>query len=494
MSEPTEPVAAQAPQSAAQTPASAAAQAPDQDAPSTTAQAAPPEAEPAQATATEPEPGPATGPVAEASSEPVADDEAPFAVDTPDDGQGKDAAPGDGESDLEKSAAPGASDAAAPASPDAGTAAAAEMGPAACAARLGELFQALFGSDGPPRPVKLRIHADIQQRAPGVFTRKALSIFLHRHTTGNAYLRALLNAPHRFDLDGQPAGEVLEEHRVAAREELERRRQIHLARRAAERATGGRPPGAQGADAAPNDGTRTAGPRPERSGRPPRGMGPETRGHRGPREPRAAFGPGASQGPTSAATEGDIAAAAQPRGEPSAGPGGPPTGRDRRPPRPMREAQGADPGGRTAQEARNAGGRHADGDAGRRRGGGEPGSGRGGPQGRHRGPMDADRPSTAARPFHAGPAGPGGRDRPQPRRPDGESHGPATGADRPAAGPEDAARRERASLLRTYEASSLSKANFCVLKRMNETDLDAVLVQARRERDERGPRPMTPAA
>ena len=79
---------------------------------------------------------------------------------------------------------------------------------ARCAALLAERFPALFGADGPPKPIKLRIQVDIQQRAPGVFTRKALSIFLHRHTTSTAYLRALTASPHRFDLDGLPAGEI----------------------------------------------------------------------------------------------------------------------------------------------------------------------------------------------------------------------------------------------------------------------------------------------
>ncbi len=55
-------------------------------------------------------------------------------------------------------------------------------------------------------------------------------------------------------------------------------------------------------------------------------------------------------------------------------------------------------------------------------------------------------------------------------------------------GPEDAARRERALLLRTYEASSLTKANFCVLKRITETELDAQLEQARQERGPARPR------
>jgi ProP effector len=109
-----------------------------------------------------------------------------------------------------------------------------ELSPAACAARLAELFPALFGTRA-PQPLKLRIQADIQQRAPGIFTKKSLSIFLHRHTTNTAYLRAVANAPQRIDLDGQPAGEIADEHRQAAVLEMERRQAMHDARREAER-------------------------------------------------------------------------------------------------------------------------------------------------------------------------------------------------------------------------------------------------------------------
>jgi ProP effector len=109
-----------------------------------------------------------------------------------------------------------------------------ELPPAAVAERLAALFPALFGAA--PQPLKLRIQADIQQRSPGIFTKKSLSIFLHRHTTSTAYLKALSAAPQRVDLDGQPAGEVAEEHRQAAAVELERRKGVHAARRQAERA------------------------------------------------------------------------------------------------------------------------------------------------------------------------------------------------------------------------------------------------------------------
>ena len=100
------------------------------------------------------------------------------------------------------------------------------------AARLRARFPALF--DGPPKPIKLRIQADIQERAPGEFARRELSAFLHRHTASNAYLRALVRATQRYDLDGAAAGELSEEHRRAAADELERRRGLREARLARE--------------------------------------------------------------------------------------------------------------------------------------------------------------------------------------------------------------------------------------------------------------------
>ena len=99
-----------------------------------------------------------------------------------------------------------------------------ELSPAACADLLKQHFPALFG--GPPKPLKLRIQADINERAPGLFTKATLSAYFRRYTTSTAYLIALGKAAARFDLDGQPAGELSEEHRQLARDELTRRRQI----------------------------------------------------------------------------------------------------------------------------------------------------------------------------------------------------------------------------------------------------------------------------
>ncbi|HEY4067040.1 MAG TPA: ProQ/FinO family protein [Burkholderiaceae bacterium] len=106
---------------------------------------------------------------------------------------------------------------------------ASELSPAACAAELKQRFPALFS--GAPKPLKLRIQVDIQQRAPGVFTKNALSAFFRRYTGSTSYLIAVSKAAQRVDLDGQPAGELSAEHRQIALDELARRRGNQESRR-----------------------------------------------------------------------------------------------------------------------------------------------------------------------------------------------------------------------------------------------------------------------
>jgi hypothetical protein len=103
------------------------------------------------------------------------------------------------------------------------------MSPNACALELKQRFPALFA--GAVKPLKLRVQVDIQQRAPGVFTKQALSAFFRRHTGSTSYLIAVSKAPQRIDLDGQPAGEIAPEHRQAALDELARRRANNDSRR-----------------------------------------------------------------------------------------------------------------------------------------------------------------------------------------------------------------------------------------------------------------------
>ena len=97
-----------------------------------------------------------------------------------------------------------------------------------CGQALKAKWPALFA--GAARLIKLRIQKDIQERSPGVYTRSVLSAFLHRHTGSTSYLIAVAKGGPRFDLDGRPDGEVSEEHRKVASDELARRRANHAAR------------------------------------------------------------------------------------------------------------------------------------------------------------------------------------------------------------------------------------------------------------------------
>ena len=281
-------------------------------------------------------------------------------------------------------AAPGTSTEAAPDAPAAAGAPAPRSEPSVAdpARLLGQHFPALFGA-GVIKPIKLRIQVDIHERAPGVFAKKSLSLFLQRHTTGTAYLRALVaEGAKRFDLDGHPVGEIAAEHRDAAGVELARRRAIVEAKKNA---------GREAARAARYD------------ARPPRPPGPPL-----PPQPAEAS-PSASQ-----------AAAERPASGASHRPE-----RSRRPSRPDHETQ------------------------------------------------------RRARP-----------PRPQPERQPARVHeqAPATAPSLPMT-PEQAAeaeaRRQRALLLRSFEQSPLSKANFGALKGLNEAALDALLTQARQERGSR---------
>lgn len=283
--------------------------------------------------------------------------------------------------------APASVPATAPAAEAHATPDAAHRSPAEVGRLLAERFPALF-SAGTAKPIKLRIQADLQTRAPGLIGRRSLSIFLQRHTTTTAYLKALVAAEHRFDLDGQPAGEVATEHRAAAQVELDRRRQLVAERRAAERGNRPKPVARTDlADAVPGREPQA----PQEARRPPSGRR------------AAAEGRPSRQGPA---------------------------------PGPGREARGP---------ARNAPRDAA------RRTAREPG------------------PAAARDPARTADRAPG-----RPQRP--------PEAERPDASPDAAARRSRSMLLQAFEASPLSKANFCALKGLRETDFDALIAEARADR------------
>jgi len=133
---------------------------------------------------------------------------------------------------AEQVPAPSVEEAAATSTSDTAPVPAPELSPAAVAAQLKTLFPGLFA--GAFKPIQLRVQTDIQARAPGRFSKVQLSAFLRRHTGSTGYLIALTKATHRFDLDGAPVGELSEEHRTAARDELTRRKGLQQERNAAE--------------------------------------------------------------------------------------------------------------------------------------------------------------------------------------------------------------------------------------------------------------------
>jgi len=185
------------------------------------------ESAPAAAAAAEPAPSEAAAIATDAPAQDIAQATAGDAPDAaPDDATAQDASEPIA-ADAEATDAPGAPDAADGATGQAGRPPQEDAGP-----QLRKLYPALFSN--PPKPLKLRIQADIQARSPGQFTKPQLSAFLRRYTGSHAYLNALVKATHRFDLDGNPGDELSDEHRNAAVEELARRRANTQARVALE--------------------------------------------------------------------------------------------------------------------------------------------------------------------------------------------------------------------------------------------------------------------
>ncbi len=397
----------------------------------------------------------------------------------------------------------------------------ADLSPGATVALLGELFPALFGL-GWAKPIKLRIQADIQARAPHLFSKKALSVFLHRYTTNTAYLKSLLTMDQRFGLDGQVDGEVAPEHRAAAQEELDRRWQLVQERRAAER-SGPRGPGADRPgrnDRRPPQGEqRDAAGHGEPPADPDRAEAPANadapRHHPQPRQPQQprparqdARGPGPRpefrQEARPSPRPGDRPAGARMGERPAEHRGGPAPQRtgngpeqrqDQRPDqRPDHRpdhgaAQPAQAGQEPAQrrDAPPSGGRqdsrgeYRPGPAGNPRAP-QRGEQRGDPRGEPRGDF---RPAARQGPREGQRDGPRHNDwaeqRGGPGRPLHDQR-PSAPAEPPL--PDDPARRERALLLRTWEGSPLTPANFCALKGLKVAEFDARIAQAQQERKE----------
>ena len=68
-------------------------------------------------------------------------------------------------------------------------------------------------------PLTLGIHQTIKERLPDINAQQ-LCVAMRIHTSSTRYLKALSQANTRFDLDGNPSGEVTEEQRKLASDTL----------------------------------------------------------------------------------------------------------------------------------------------------------------------------------------------------------------------------------------------------------------------------------
>jgi ProP effector len=71
-------------------------------------------------------------------------------------------------------------------------------------------------------PLAIGIHKAIKQRLPDLDAAQ-LRIALKSHTASTRYLKALSNGDKRFDLDGNPAGEITPEQRQQALDTIKER-------------------------------------------------------------------------------------------------------------------------------------------------------------------------------------------------------------------------------------------------------------------------------
>lgn len=85
------------------------------------------------------------------------------------------------------------------------------------------------------KPLAIGIHKAILERQPEL-TKEQVSRALRMHTASTRYLKALSQAEHRYDLDGNEAGEVTAEQREAATNQVKERIKKATEKRKAEEA------------------------------------------------------------------------------------------------------------------------------------------------------------------------------------------------------------------------------------------------------------------
>jgi ProP effector len=72
------------------------------------------------------------------------------------------------------------------------------------------------------QPLAIGVHKAIKERLPEIDAAK-LRLALKLHTASTRYLKALANSDTRFDLDGNPAGEITAEQKQQALDGLKER-------------------------------------------------------------------------------------------------------------------------------------------------------------------------------------------------------------------------------------------------------------------------------
>lgn len=98
-----------------------------------------------------------------------------------------------------------------------------------------ETLIAAFPAFRDGRPLAIGIHKAIRARLPDLDA-GALRTALKRYTASTKYLKAIASGEQRFDLDGNPAGEITAEQRQQATDSLKERFRKGAERKKAEEA------------------------------------------------------------------------------------------------------------------------------------------------------------------------------------------------------------------------------------------------------------------
>ena len=152
---------------------------------------------------------------------------------------------------------------------------------------LAERFPHCFSAEGEARPLKIGIFQDLVARVEGEMSlsKTQLRSALRLYTSSWRYLYGVKPGATRVDLDGNPCGELDEQHVQHARQQLEEAKARVQAQRAEQQA--------KRREAAAAAGEEEGAPRRERKPRPQQRRKPEG----GDRKPRSADKPAAAKAP-----------------------------------------------------------------------------------------------------------------------------------------------------------------------------------------------------